>query len=216
MAYRRTVSLRIALALASAATFVAAPASALPIVSATAPAQVATGGLFSVDIGLGLTDPGSADDVADLFAYQLGITFDPTILAATTVTEGSFLSSAGSTLFVFDPSFIDNTAGTISFIGATLAGFVPGATGAGPLFTVQFMALAAGISPISIALDPANGDGLFDSFLAPIEVGAIQNSSVSVGDQAQVPEPGTWLLLVTGLGAAALSRRIGVRRRGSC
>jgi hypothetical protein len=53
----------------------------------------------------------------------------PGILSATAVTDGAFLATG------FFPGFIENTAGTISFIADSLAGPVPGLSGSGTLAT---------------------------------------------------------------------------------
>ena len=55
----------------------------------------------------------SVSDAIDLSAFQFDISFDPTILRADSIAEGTFLASAGSTFFL--PGTIDNLAGTIQF-----------------------------------------------------------------------------------------------------
>src|SRR5262245_2161588 len=81
-----------------------------PIISVLpSSSNIIAGSVFSLDFVVGATDPGPADDVDDLFAYQFGIRFNPFLFSANSVSEGSLLSSAGSTLFV--PGTIDNAAG---------------------------------------------------------------------------------------------------------
>jgi hypothetical protein len=67
-------------------------------------------------------------DAVDLTSWQFDLAYDPTILQANLVTEGPFLASAGSTLFV--PGFIDNTTGLIGGVSALFTDFTPPPAGA--------------------------------------------------------------------------------------
>lgn len=132
-------------------------------------------------------------DVVDLYAYQFDIAFDPVVLSASTVAEGSFLSTGGGTSFI--PGAIDNTAGTVSFTASVLLGSVPGVSGSGTLASIRFNALTIGTSPVTLS-----NIVLLDSALNDIAA-AVQNGSVSV-----VPEPGSVLLLTSALGIGFLVR----------
>src|SRR3954467_15367630 len=90
--------------------------------------NVLLGTPFTVDL--------SITSVVDLYAFQSDIGFNPAVLSAVGVTPGSFLGGAN-----FLPGIIDNTTGTISFIGDSLTGVVPGNTGSGTLATITFLAL---------------------------------------------------------------------------
>jgi hypothetical protein len=175
-----------------------------PIHFSPAGSTVEVGDIFTVGIDIGLLDPGVADDISDLYAFQFGIGFDAGLLQAIGSSEGDFLSSAGSTLFL--PGFIDNTLGRISFNAGSLIGAVPGATGRGRLFTIQFLALAAGVSPLELLFDPESGDGLFDSALSPLAA-TVVNGAVNVTEAAAVPEPGSVAVLTLGVLSAFLRRR---------
>src|SRR5262249_17907356 len=154
-------------------------ASAVPILSMQPSSQtVQPGQSFSLDVDI--------TNVTDLFSFQFDITFDPTVLSATNITEGPFLPGGGSTFFV--PGTIDNTAGTISFTADTLIGAISGVTGSDILATASFQALALGTSPITLS-NPI----LQDSNLMDI-ASNIMNGAVTV-----VPEPAPWLLFTTGL-----------------
>jgi hypothetical protein len=132
------------------------------------------GSTFSFDIDI--------TNVSDLYAFQFDLGFDPAILAATGITEGSFLPSGGSTIFL--PGFIDNTEGLISFNADTLVGPVPGVSGSGTLASIQFSALANGTS--TLALENVL---LLDSTLSPI------NFQTDNGTVIVTPEPSSvWLL----------------------
>jgi adhesin HecA-like repeat protein len=155
--------------------------SATPTLSIEPPSQeVGPGMSFSLDVRI--------SGVADLFAYQFDLAFNPLILSAGSITEGPFLSSGGATAFI--AGTIDNTAGTITATADTLIGAVPGVNGSGVIATVDFQALSPGESPITLS-DAI----LLDSSLIEIDVN-IADGGVTV---AAVPEPPTWLLLSTGV-----------------
>src|SRR6185295_11006429 len=80
--------------------------------------------------------------VADLYAFEFDLAFNPTVVRAVSVSEGPFLSNAGVTLFL--PGTIDNLAGTVAFTSSTLIGAIPGATGSGTLAALRFSTLAPG------------------------------------------------------------------------
>ena len=135
-----------------------------------------------------------AQDVTDLYGYQFTLNFDPALLKAIGGTEGSFLSSGGSTFF--DPGSIDNIAGSISFVFDSLIGAINGVDGSGDLATFSFDVLQGGFANFSFS------DVFFlDSNFAEISIEA--RSLV-----AQVPEPATlWLT------AIALFAVLGARTR---
>lgn len=153
---------------------------------------VAPGQSFSLGIAV--------SGVTDLFAYQFDIGFDPGVLAATGITEGSFLPTGGPTLFL--PGTIDNIAGTITFTAGLLLGPVPGVNGSGTLATIDFEALALGTSAIGLS-----GGILLDSTLAEIGF-ASQGGSVTVAPRGVIPEPSTAWLFGAGLIALGASGRI--------
>ncbi len=146
------------------------------------------GETFSLDVAI--------RDVTDLFAFQFDLGFDPTILAAMSLSEGPFLPSGGGTIFI--PGTIDNAAGAITSTGDSLLGLPPGVTGSGTLASVTFDALAFGTSPVTLS-----NVILLDSGLSPIafdtEAGAVN----------VVPEPATLLLFGSGLAGVAVMRKRG-------
>ena len=133
----------------------------------------------------------NATNVTDLFAYQLDVAFDPTKIAATSITEGAFLPSGGTTFFI--PGTIDNVNGTIDLNADTLIGTIPGITGSGTLLTFQFTALHEGISPVSLA-----NILLLNSASSPITV-ASSNGSVTVQGLTPVPLPSSLVLMSSAL-----------------
>jgi hypothetical protein len=161
------------------------------------------GDVFSIDILLG-------ENITDLFVYQFSVSYDPTILSANSVSEGSFLSSAGTTFFI--PGIINNALGLITFSANTLIGAIPGASGMGSLLSIQFTAIALGTSAVSPFLDPDPfvGDVLLDSLFNPITADLVGETVEVRQPVSSVPEPGA--LLLVGVGAVALASR----RRARC
>jgi general secretion pathway protein D len=159
-----------------------------PVVTATvvsiepASNNISAGDTLSLDI--------KVTDVTDLYGFQFDIGFSPSILSATAVTEGAFLPSGGSTLFI--PGTIDNVLGTISFTADSLVGPIPGVTGSDMLASVSFQAVGAGTSAVSLS-----NIILLDSTLAEIATTST-NGVVEVQGISPVPEPGTLLLLLGG------------------
>ena len=127
--------------------------------------------------------------ISDLYAWQFTLNFDPTLLQASGVSEGAFLSTAGATFFI--PGAIDNSTGVISFNVDTLQTAIPGANGSGTLLTISFNAVASGTSALSfgdtLALDSQGNDI------------AVQWNSGSLTVVSTVPEPVPALMLAAGL-----------------
>jgi hypothetical protein len=151
---------------------------------------------FSLDIMI--------TDVTYLYGFQFDIDFSPSILSAMSITEGSFLPSGGSTLFI--PGTIDNALGTISFTGDTLLSALMGVSSNGVLAAISFQSLVAGTSPVNLS-----NVALLDSNLDDIAFSS-QNGTVGVqGGSQQVPTPGILLLLVFGWVGFGVSRLITIR-----
>jgi general secretion pathway protein D len=159
------------------------------VVRVSSPATVSQGDTFTVDVDIA--------GVTDLFAYQLDLNFNPSILQATgTITEGSFFQSGGG----FVPGTIDNTLGSITSNADTLLGPGPGLDGGGTLIEFQFLAVAGGTSKFDLA-----DIFLLDSNLDNIDF-TPTNGSVTVAGSGPVPAPesGTLLLLTSSICAIGL------------
>ncbi len=143
----------------------------------------------------------SGTGFTDLYAYQSELTFDPLAFALAGVTEGAFLSGAGSTFF--DAGAIDNTTGTVSFIFNTLIGPGAGVAGTGDLAELTF-----NVSPGFAASDSfaITNFMALDSSLNVIDV-ALRGITVSA-----VPEPSTLALALPGFGVCVSGARL---KRGS-
>ena len=145
-----------------------------------------------------------AQDLADLYGYQLSLVFDPTRVQFGGVTEGGFLATAGSTFF--DGGTLDAAAGRVDLVFDTLVGPGAGANGSGDLATFRFTALQGG--PAAFSLDDVLA---IDSGLATIAVG-------TAALVLAVPEPSIGAVGSAGLfalwGVAALRRRRSATHRG--
>ena len=157
------------------------------------PVEVSVGSSFNVNVAV--------DSVADLFAFQFDVIFDPTLVQALDVTEGTFLGAGGVTLFI--PGSIDNIGGSISFVADSLIGPVSGVSGSGVLASLSFQALTQGTSPLVLS-SPI----LLDSQSFMIEAGT-GNGVVNI---AAVPEPGTLVAFLAGCLVLAFQARFRVRR----
>ena len=164
----------------------ASAAFAQPVLSFGAPTgPVVPGSAVGLDVLIA--------DVTDLYAFQFSLAFDPALLAAGNITEGSFLPSGGTTFF--DGGTIDPVTGTIGFAFGTLIGPIPGVSGSGALLHINFDVLQAGSSALTFS------DVLFlDAALNDITV------QVNNGMLQAVPEPATLALFGFGLAGIALSR----------
>ena len=171
--------------LLGAASAGASAATVLSVSASPNPAIVGSTVDLSVLIG----------DVSDLYGYQFSLSFDPSVLRATDVTEGSFLAAGGATF----PGYagIDNTAGSVSYVYNSLLGPSAGVSGSGTLAHIRFDVIGIGSTPLTFS------NALFlDSHAVDISV-QIESTPLQA-----VPEPATYLMLGVGLiGLAALRRR---------
>jgi PKD repeat protein len=146
------------------------PMPATKIYAGGLPAQYVVGDTVTLSIMI--------SNVTDLYTWQAGMTFNPSVLKCITTAapnntvtdatrtafiEGSFLKSGGSTWWVTGE--LDNNAGVISIYGCSLYGADAGVTGSGVLLTVSFNVIGEG--PLNIHLTDV---ALFNSVGAEIPV----------------------------------------------
>ena len=173
----------------------AAPAGAAPILSfSPSSSTVSAGESFAVDIAV--------TGAVDLYAYEFSIGFNPAVLAATGIVEGSFLSGGGATFFI--SGTINNVAGSVVATGDTLLTAISGVNGGGVIARVQFNALTGGSSALN----------LFDVLLLDSQLSGITTTvgggsvTVTSNTPTAVPEPASMILLGTGFGTILVRRRL--------
>jgi len=158
-------------------------------IAVPSPGTTTVGSTIVVDVNI--------SSIADLYAFQLDLAFNPAVLSAVSVSEGSFLPSGGTTSFV--PGSIDNVGGSITFNADTLIGTIPGVTGGGSLLSFDFLAIGNGVSALNLQ------NALFlDSSLNNLSV-TMQNGSATVNSAVvSTPEPASSLLILVGALAAGV------------
>lgn len=177
---------------------------ALPVMWAPAFVEATPISAPFVTVGVGdtFTIAISFTDAVDLTSWQFDLAFDPTIVQATSVTEGPFMSSFGATLF--SPGVIDNTTGLISLVTDSYVDLPPNPSGSGVLANIGFQALAPGVSPLTFSNVFLN---LSDQDFT------IADGQITVTDIAPVPEPATLVLLTSGLALLGARRLARTRNR---
>jgi len=104
-------------------------------------------------IGNALTANVCVSDVFNLYAYQLKLYYNSTVLNGTSVADGPFLEGSGQTPFFYIEAFTDHYNSTygIVWIDSTLVGNVLGVDGNGTLATIKFNATApTSATPLSL------------------------------------------------------------------
>jgi hypothetical protein len=86
-----------------------------------------------------------------LFAFQIGLLFDPNVVSCTSVIEGGFLSKNGSDTVLSFPGSINNTIGIVYFYGWILTDTAKAKSGSGILTKFGFHMKVTGYSDLHIA-----------------------------------------------------------------
>ena len=93
---------------------------------------------FSIDV--------TVSDVVDLYAWEIELSWEPSLLGVISVVEGTFLKLGGDTFFIYN---VNDTQGHI-LIDCTLIGQIVGVNGNGVLATVTFLVLSVGETPLDL------------------------------------------------------------------
>jgi hypothetical protein len=191
-------------ALATAA--ISAPAAAQQTVTGGSTDVTLTAAPALIDLGLSAAPTGTAT-----------VSFDGAIPTFTFPITGGSIDAFGNALFYHDGSGILFTAGTDSlgignFVIDTAALLVSGdvtANGAG-LGSVGLFTIGEGTS-LFLTEDAA---GAFTSIFGAPNLTGVEVGFAQVNAQtAAVPEPGTWMMMLAGFGAAGFALRRSRRRR---
>ncbi len=99
------------------------------------------GGTFKVDMYI--------NGATNVWGWSAGVTWNPSVLSCTSVTEGSYLSQSGATLFA--PGFIDNYLGKVDAgIADAYLSYMNASASSGVLCTLTFQILSYGNSNLNI------------------------------------------------------------------
>jgi len=173
-----------------------AQAWAVPTLTVTPSSTVTPGSSVNVDVTI--------SDIADLYAYQFSLAFNPNLLQVSSYSLGSFLN--GSVDTYGDAGTLDNAAGTISYAFNSLVGPEAGVSGSGSLLHLTFNTLAAGTSSLNFSdlllLDSSGND-----IAATVIGGSVNVETPVTPPVGDVPEPASWMLMGVGLVAAGALRR---------
>lgn len=164
-------------------------------------------GSATVAVGDTFTIPVSITGAVNLSNFQFVLSFNALILQVIGVTENAFFTQGDITVFI--SGFTDNSSGLILGVSDALI-FQPLVNGTGVLANIEFTAISAGTSALTLS----------NAFLNLSESGfAVSNGSVCVTSLTvptcgpggpgggQVPEPGTVTLLALGFAALFWHRR---------
>jgi hypothetical protein len=183
-------------ALALAALLAAGQAEAVTITLAVPSGTVAVGAPVSVTLAIAGLVAGAAPGVG---AFDVGIAFDPAVLGFQSALFGTGLDVFG----LGDVQTVTSGSGTVNLFEVALdtpADLIANQGSAFILATLTFSALASGTSPLTITLN-ALADAAGGALPATL-------SGTSITVAAAVPEPQTYLLMLSGLAVLA-----GVGRR---
>jgi LysM repeat protein len=160
-------------ALALAGTVVAQGGTVVKVDPAASTAQVND----TVNVAI------KVDNVANLTAAELHLSFNPTVLEVMQLSNGGFVVADFTAQNTFD-----NAAGTIDYAVAQINR--PPANGSGALLNITFRAKANGVSPVNFRGTQAAPTGviLADPNGMPIPA-ALANGSVNVGNVPITPQP---------------------------
>jgi hypothetical protein len=140
-----------------------------------------------------------------LFSYQLTLTYNNTLLNATSATippDHMLKPATPSNIFIIDPGTINQTAGNVTF-ALTMLGAEAGKTGNGTLVTVTFTGLLQGNCTIDL---PHADLILVDADTLEIAVGTINPTTVQIIPEFTIAVMMAALVITSGA-AVALKKK---------
>jgi hypothetical protein len=105
--------------------------------------------VFRKSQGASFTINVSVEDVVDLYAFDISLYYNTTLLDALSLAEGPFLKSFGSTITIV--SEINETLGRVRF-ALSLMGTPTGRNGSGTLFAIPFKSSTVATGPSNLSL----------------------------------------------------------------
>jgi hypothetical protein len=94
----------------------------------------------------------TVENCVDIYAVQVDIRYDPQVLNVTSVSEGTFLNSTGTTSVLYAQSFpVTNSTpprASAYFVDTKFGTELPDSSGNGILFTITFRVIADGSSQL--------------------------------------------------------------------
>lgn len=165
---------------------------------------VSLGGTVLVDIVASDLVSGAAPSLG---AYDLNLSFDPSVLSFGSINFGTGLSVTGMPSIVQDFALGSGAVNPFEVSLEETADLNALQAGAFTLFTITFNAMQAGTSLLSLSLNSlSTAEG------TALTADALNGASISVAGASAVPVPaGVWLLLSGVAGVGSLLRR----RRGA-
>lgn len=184
-------------------------AAAAFVFSGVVNAAVISAGTITVDVGDIFTIPVSIAGATDLQAFQFDLSYDSSLLSVVSFTDlGTDFENAATAGGGFLTGITGfDLSGTLSGVADSMSGASSGLTGNGVLVNIDFTAVNAGTSALTLSnviLD-WQGSG-FDIAAGSV---CVRASPEDCGGGNPVPEPGTLALLAAGFAAAGLRRRGG-------
>ena len=147
--------------------------NAVGMVHAGSGAKLFSSEIAPVSIGTTFTINLTAENITDLAGWQLGVTFNPSVLSAVSVDEGDFLKKSGGATFFLEGT-IDNIAGSIANVSGAYLG-TGGVSGTGVLLSITFSAKKVGEGSLQLRdvhLGTPSGSAIpYEITLHPVIVG---------------------------------------------
>lgn len=163
------------------------------------------------DVNVVVSGLSAANEIVS--AYDFDISYDSSVLAATTVSFGQYLNLSNmldsfQDVILTNPGIIDFAEVSLLF-NNELAAQQPDSF---LLASLSFQAVGVGISQLLFVSDPVGGIDVKGRNYSPLTVD-VTGTQVTVSPAASVPEPNTFLLMLIALIALPLIKKNRVTER---